>query len=282
MKLSRKKGKGLRVVTIDGNRKSRLNKTLTLISEKKRRQELATSGNAPLATPNTKITVKMNTSGNFRGLNPASRRSPEEMQKIRAMRKFYSKQMPVPQCNSCAYSSNCPSFRAGYECAFLPFLEAHQIDSMEDIMRYMEELLGASMRRTHQTMIMETLSGGSPSLETSEAIALAFGQLKDLHALKERTENAEVTLETDDKSIIGQLFGNMGSLMDSTSAALKNPIDVPTLIVRESDGGGGDAVRMDEEVRDAFTKMELAKEAERYKGKKGKPAIILQTQLAAD
>lgn len=281
MKLSHKKGKGLRVVNIDGNRRSTLNKTLTKISEKQRRKELVNDGKpASLpTTPTTKLTVKLNAAGNMRGLSAASRRTPEEMSRIRKMRKFYGKMMPVPQCNSCAYSANCPQMRAGYECAFLPFLNSHEIKDMDDLMSYMEELLGANMRRAHQTVIMETLAGGSPSIETSEQLALLFSQLKDLHNLK-KSEMAEMTLETSDTSIIGQLFGDMNSLLKSTDEALKSPIDVPALIVRESDGGGGDTVNVDIDVKNEFAKMELANDEERRKGKGTSSKEIVVATLA--
>jgi hypothetical protein len=170
----------------------------------------------------------LNSSGNKRGLH-MRKEEPEEaskrMKKIRAMRRFYNKQMPVLQCNGCAYSAQCPQYRAGYECAFLPMLNAHKIDSIPDLIHYMRELVGANMRRTHLGLTMETMSGGKPSLENSEALQMAFMQLKELHQIATK-HDAEVEIETDDSSIIGQIFGDLKNLIQDTREANDEPINV--------------------------------------------------------
>lgn len=232
MKLRKKTRSGLKVVGIDGNRRNKLNKTLRRVSEEERRKELAKSGKSgalkrtedPKA-PSTKITLKLNKAGNMRGLDGGGNHQSPHMAKIRAMRKFYNKQMPVSQCSSCAFASSCPQFRAGYECAFLPFFNSHQIESIEDLVGYMKDLLEANIRRAHQSVIMETLAGGTPNLENSEQLALLFGQLKDLYNIINDQNTQELTIESDDKSIIGKLFGSMEDLLGETEKALETPIE---------------------------------------------------------
>jgi hypothetical protein len=143
---------------------------------------------------------------------------------MRAMRRFYNKQMPVLQCSTCAFSTQCPQFRAGYECAFLPFLNSHRIETTEDLVSYMKELLGATMRRAHLSMLMETLSGAPPSMELSEALNLAFMQLKGLYETMTLRQTASVEIETKDSTIIGRLFGGLSSLLDHTKAVQVTPI----------------------------------------------------------
>lgn len=176
--------------------------------------------------PASKTVVKVNVSGNMRGMNSAITQTSEHTRKIRAMRKFYNKQMPSLQCNGCSFASSCSQFKAGYECAFLPFLNSHKVETTEDLLHYMKELLAANMRRTHLTMIMETLSGGMPSLETSEALNLAYAQLANLHTKMTESETSSLEIETDDSSIVGRLFGGLDNLLNETKDAANNPIDV--------------------------------------------------------
>src|SRR5690606_22368186 len=88
------------------------------------------------------LALGVNAAGDKRGLhqreNPPSS---EHMKKIRAMRKFYGKQMPVPVCNSCAFSTNCPQFKPNYECAFTPFLHSHSVRSTDDLIEGMENIV---------------------------------------------------------------------------------------------------------------------------------------------
>jgi hypothetical protein len=175
----------------------------------------------------TKVSLKLNVSGNNRGMhNHLAPPDSEHMRKIRGMRRFYGKQMPVLQCNTCSFSSACPQFKAGYQCAFLPFLNAHKVESAKDLITGMQELAGAGMRRAHLMTLFETLSGAKPSLETTEALGLCFQQMKSLHETITSGGDGELSLETDDAGIIGRLFGSVSSLLDTTREAQQNPIDV--------------------------------------------------------
>jgi len=165
-------------------------------------------------------------------LNPPD---PEYMKKIRAMRKFYSPKMPCLQCNLCSFSSACPQFKAGYECAFLPFLNSHKIDTTDDLLHYMKELLSANMRRAHLSMMMETLTGAPPSPELSESLNLAFAQLTSLHdKMSESTENI-LELETDDNSIIGKIFGSLVALQDDTKNAVEEAVEVEASVISSAE-----------------------------------------------
>ena len=230
MKLNIKNSSG--AIPIDLKKSEREATVLSRLSQKIRRKELSSVNEvkalsrkdpAPLAA-GPRTTVKVNISGNLRGMH--NHQDSERMRRIRGMRKFYNKAMPVLQCASCAFQSSCPQYKAGYECAFLPFLDSHSVESEKDLISYLKELVGANMRRTHFTLMAETLQGGAPSLETSEALNLAFTQVKSLHELM--SESTDVTVETDDSSIIGKLFGGLDKLMGATKEAMMHPIDVPT------------------------------------------------------
>lgn len=169
--------------------------------------------------------------GTLKGLhNRDNPPSSEHMRKIRAMRRFYGKQMPVPQCSTCAFSANCPQFKAGHECAFKPFLQSHKVDSVSDLMFYMKELLGANMQRLHLATIFERLTGGTPSSELSESYAMLFQQLQQLHTL-ETEQGPELSVTTDDKSIIAKLFGGTNKLVAATEQQTRDIqgdlVDIP-------------------------------------------------------
>lgn len=175
----------------------------------------------------------LNKSGDRRGINRRENPpSSDEMRKVRAMRKFYNKKMPVLACSNCAFAQQCPQYRAGYECAFTPFLNSHRIESVEDLVHYMKELLGATMRRAHLTMIMETLTGASPSLEVSEALGLAFQNLTKFHEVVTAQDSLSVEIDDPDGSLIGKLFGGLGNLVETVKEAKSKPIDVPSIVDR--------------------------------------------------
>ena len=151
--------------------------------------------------------------------------SSEQMQKVRAMRKFYGKHMPVPACNTCAFSTNCPQYKADYECAFIPFLNAHKVETVEDIMLAMENSLEANVQRLHLATIFERLSGGAPSAELSESYAMMFQQLSQLHEIK---KNGGLAAPSSGRSsTITQLFGDINLLVQATASHHKEIIDAP-------------------------------------------------------
>jgi hypothetical protein len=174
--------------------------------------------------PKTKVTV--NVSGNRRGMHNAENPpSSEQMRKARAMRKLWNPQMPKLHCSNCQFSAQCPKYRAGYECAFLPFMDSHTIESEDDLVFYMKEILAMGVSRIQQIVIMERLSGARPSLEVSEAIAYQFNQLLQLHTSMQKANQVSISVETEDKSVISRLFGDLGALMDSTREAKEKPIE---------------------------------------------------------
>ena len=207
------------------------------------------------AAPTTKVTV--NVSGNLRGMHLAG--NSEEMRRRRAMRQFYNKQMPVLSCSTCAFSSTCPQFKAGYQCAYLPFLDSHRIESEQDLIQAMQTVAGASVRRMHLATLMETLSGGAPSLETTEALALTFQQLAKLHEIS--AQQTSVTVETNDSGIIGRIFNGLESLVESTRQAHQTPIEVPPIFSQEPKVAALEdhSSEVDEELIRAHSKDELAR-----------------------
>lgn len=160
--------------------------------------------------------------------------SSEEMQRVRSMRKFYGRHMPVPQCSTCAFSTNCPHFKADFECAFIPFLNSHKVETVEDLMVAMENMLESNTQRLHLATIFERIGGGAPSTELSESYAMLFQQLQQLHEIK---KTGGLRAPSAHNSVIVQLFGDVGMLVRSTAHHHKEiaeaPIDIPT----ETDSG---------------------------------------------
>ena len=185
-------------------------------SNKVRSKELSDDKKAASAANNPTTTLKLNVKGDLRGMHMAKNPpDSDHMRKVRAMRNFYNKQMPVLQCSHCSFSTQCPKFKAGFECAFLPFLNSHKVESTEDLKQYGKMLVESNMRRVHMSLMMESMTGGAPTLETTESLNLAFQQVMQLD---ERLDSqSELTLETDDQSIIGKLFGTIDELVDDTT-----------------------------------------------------------------
>lgn len=218
--------------------------------------------------------------GTQRGL--ANRLNPpdsERMRKIRAMRRFYGKQMPVPQCSTCAFSANCPQFKAGHECAFKPFLQSHKVENVQDLMFYMKELLGSNLQRLHLATIFERLTGGTPSTELSESYAMMFQQLNQLHELE--SEKDEVTLTTDDTSVIAKLFGSTNSLIDATERQTKDIqgdlIDIPVEegVARKELSAGVNAVN-----GDLIAEFEQSKERSEPDAAPEEPVVVTNKKKA--
>lgn len=176
--------------------------------------------------PTTKL--KLNIRGTRTGMHMAENPpESEEMRRRRAMRRLWNKQMPELQCNNCQFSSQCPQYRAGYVCAFLPFLNSHTIENEKDLLFYAKELCGENVKRAQLMLIMERLSGAKPDIDTSEALTLVFNQLMDLHQRFIDQDTTTLELESSDGTIIGRLFGGLDNLMGSTREAHKNPIQTP-------------------------------------------------------
>lgn len=221
----------------DNKVQEKVQKRLVVLSEKTRRQELSTPpaarGNLTLnsaqpaaARPAVSVTIKTS-----RPVVPGGEEVETREKKIlRKARSFYGRHLPVLACSNCSLSRVCPKFRAGYECAFLPFLHSHKVESTTDLISYMKDFVGNSMRRAQLMNIIETANGGMPSVETSEALDMAFNQLKELHkVMSERTEDS-VSIEGDE-SLIGSIFGGMKArkiLEDTREMKRVDPIiDLP-------------------------------------------------------
>lgn len=217
LKLTRKTGTG------DTKKRKVIRMRLTSLSEQQRRTELASDA-AAAKTPAFKRSSEnlilnsaklAKSDGTLSTGRPAGvlakGPSPEEQLKEKRKwkaRSFSGRHLPVLQCNNCSLSRVCSKFRAGYECAFLPYLSSHKVESVADLSKYMKELVGNSMRRAQLMNIIETANGGMPSLETSEALDMAFRQLKDLHGVL--ADGTEDVLEIEgDASVVGAIFGGM-------------------------------------------------------------------------
>lgn len=140
--------------------------------------------------------------------------------------RLWNKKMPTLHCNICSFSQQCPQFKASYECAFLRFLDGHRINSSEDLLHYMKEMCEQGMRRTQLMLIGETLSGGKPTLETTEAMALTFSQMTQL--LTQQAKSVSVEIGSDDSGLVGSLFGDLDGLKRRTNASLATSIAATT------------------------------------------------------
>lgn len=172
--------------------------------------------------PGTRL--RLNMSGNLRGMHGNQPKlGSEHMRKLRAMQRLDNNQLPNLACSNCAFSANCPKFRAGYECAFIPFLKSHRIESEDDLMFYMGELCTSQMQRAQLLLIFERLQGGKPDLETSESLAHAFDQLNKFQQVLAERGKVTIEVDTDDGSIIGKLFGSLDQLVHDTESAQLTP-----------------------------------------------------------
>ncbi len=210
----------------------RIRASLRKLSEKTASSQMVAKAPRPLRRPVLPpADPSLNKVGDRRGINIRENPpSSEHMKKVRAMRKFYNKKMPELQCSNCSFASQCPQFRSGYVCAFQPFLKSHKIESTEDLIFYMKELLSSTMRRTQLTLLMETLTGAAPSLEVSEALTLAFNNLKQFHELVTTQDSISVELDDPNGSLIGRLFGGLQNLVEDTKEAGSKPIDVQAIV----------------------------------------------------
>lgn len=204
----------------DENVKRRIKLRLSKASETVRAQEIRAVRNvtpgkqapdAPPTDPKSKnLTLNLKRKGVTVGSKAelALREDDEETQKKWKARAFFGRHLTVLQCNNCAMSRVCPKFKAGYECAFLPYLNSHKIETANDLVRYMKQHVENSMRRAQLMSMSEAASGGMPSVETSEALDMAFRQLKDLHSVVTEKVDEEIAMEGEG-TIVGQIFGGM-------------------------------------------------------------------------
>lgn len=195
-----------------------LKASLQALSQETRARELA-----GLSSGGTKAKVTLHLRGSRQGKSTEG--TDEKAVMRRAMRRLWNSKMPVMHCNNCAFSQQCPQFKAGYECSFNRFFTAHEIKDEADLMFYAKELAREGVTRAQKMILAETLSGGAPGLETTEALSIAFTQLMQLH--DRMTDTAQVEIESADGTIIGQLFAGLDSLQNSTDAAISNPVEIP-------------------------------------------------------
>ena len=244
----------------DARRVSKLGRRLHFISIKKQKEKLKSLEVVkPREEGKIKLKLEFNRLGNRSGMhNRENPPSSEHMSKIRAMRKIYNKQMPVLQCSGCAYSQQCPQFKAGYECAYLPFLNSHDIKNEDDLLDEMKNMATVSVRRAHLQTIMETLTGTAPSLEVSESHAMAFSQLKMLSETMTEMGKTSLEIEAEGGSVISKIFGDLGSLIEDTAQQRLNPILVEpplTIDIAHGEASNEDVVQ---ELVHAHTRDELA------------------------
>ena len=210
----------------DDHRKGLFTKALTKVSVSTEKAALSSERREIKATT---AKLKVNIRGNRTGMhlhdNPPSS---EDMRKRRAMRRLWNKQMPSLHCSGCQFSSQCPQFRAGYQCAFQPFIDSHSIESEQDLIFYAKELLGENIQRAQLSILIERLSGAKPDLDTSEALSHLFAQLMQLHT-KLTEPDASLEIETSDRTIIGRLFGGLDSLLGTTRDQISKPLETPML-----------------------------------------------------
>lgn len=200
----------------------KLKNALTVHSQKTRQNEIEKDRR----DSGTTVRLKLNRAGDLRGMTNAG--DSEKMKALRAMRKLWNAKMPLMQCSSCQFAQQCPMFRPGYECAYNRFFDSHVIESPEDLIFYAKELCTQGVKRAQKMLLAETLSGGTPSLETSEALSHVFAQVMQLH--ERVTSGDEVEIISDDSSLLAKLFGGLNGIMDATRHQMANPIEVPSFV----------------------------------------------------
>lgn len=210
--------------TVEASRKTRiegkLNKLSYINNTKNFKNQLAEKKSANLK-------LKLNLHGTRTGVSKALQKQENDAEslKMKAMRRFYNKAMPTLQCATCAFATQCPQFKSGYECAYLPFFKSHTIRNTEDLLTHAKDILEANMQRAHVAMTMETLSGAAPSPELSESLMMLFSQLMSLHERVTEQQNTSLEISAEgDETIIGSLFGNLNNLIAETQQAIEKPI----------------------------------------------------------
>jgi len=125
-------------------------------------------------------------------------------------------------------SRTCPKYKAGYECGYNPFLNAHEIRSAEDVKNYMQMLAAEMMRQVQLRSMIETANGAPPTLETMEAMALASQNLLKLHEVMQETGTVEAEI-TAEGGPVGALFTGMSltEINDETASMLSKMDSVP-------------------------------------------------------
>ncbi len=250
--------KKLNPKTLHFRKSGKIAASLKRLSVSRRNAQLREEKAKLALKPKTRITVKgrlnLNKSGTLVGMHNAGKS--EHMKQVRAMRRIFNRAMPVLQCANCSFATSCPQFKAGYECAYLPYLNSHVINSEGDLMEAMKNLCEASMSRVHRQAMMETLTGGMPSLETSEAMNIAFMQLKTLHDKMTETDS-EVTIESEDETIIGRLFGGLDNLVEHTTKAQNTPIELAPKISEVKELAAPSAADVNFELIKEHTRDEL-------------------------
>lgn len=209
----------------DEQRRHKIRIRMTTVSSAVRKAELATT-----SSDQKVLALKSDDNGTLVADPVAQQAMAAKMEKIRKARRFSGKHMPVLQCNACSMSRVCPKFKAGFECAFLPFLNSHRVETPTDLVHYMKEVVGMNMKRAHLMTMIETANGGMPSLETSEALGLAFQQLTKLHEVMTDQGSIEVSLDTNDGSIVGSLFGGLKAIMADTAAMKEQQAELASAI----------------------------------------------------
>lgn len=157
--------------------------------------------------------LPLNKAGNRRGMHNA------KVVPIQGERRFWNKHMPRLACDNCAFVAQCPQYRAGHECSFLPFLHGHSITNERDLIEYAKQLAAENMRRVHQGMMMETMTGAAPSSEMSEQLSMAINDLMKLHQRITDTKVQGSLTVSKGGGVVAQLFGSMDDLMEHVDTA---------------------------------------------------------------
>ena len=203
----------------DAKKAIALSNALNVVSDDKRKAQLP-----PVPTTRVKLNVKGNRRGMHMQDNPPDS---EEMKRRRAMRRLWNKKMPSLHCSNCQFSAQCPQFKAGFECAFLPFLNSHRVENENDLLFYAKELCGEGVKRAQLMILMERLSGAKPDIDTTEALSHVFQQVMLLHQRMTEKDEATLEVESTDGTIIGRLFGNLDKLLGQTRTQQATDLAAP-------------------------------------------------------
>lgn len=212
LKIKSSKGGAFSAAKTDAAKKEAIATRLNIVSQRARTAQLSGQTTpeppAPQSAPNVKLTIKKKGCLTLNGKGAQLPALPDEDRKWRA-RSFNGRHLPLLQCNVCSLSRVCPKFKAGYECAYVPLLNSHEVHNTDDLLKYMKLMCGNQMKRVQLMNIHEAATGSMPSVETTEAMSMAFQQLKELHKLITENEG-EATIEVEGSAtVIGQIFSGM-------------------------------------------------------------------------
>jgi len=149
--------------------------------------------------------------------------------------------LPVLACDSCSISGDCPEFKQGYECAFLPLFQGLSTREDANIVPMMEAIVDVNMQRTMIATLQERLTaGGQLDPRVSAQMQSMLNQLERVKAMKsQKTEGgSKITVEERGGRVSVQAEGPAGQKPSLLASLFGTPLQGDTLELNPEDTHG--------------------------------------------